>query len=438
MRMPRTSTALARPVPGTPPRPRIPRPHRTVLDSGLRLLTAPRDTFPQVAIRLILPAGAAADPAGLEGLASLTGAMLTEGTEAFPAEELNRRIDRMGASVSVQVGSDFSEIDLLLLRETLADGLDLLAEILTRPSFPEDELGRVRRETVDALEARLDEPANVADDALAEALYPDGHPYGRLPLGTIESVARLDRARLQAFHRRHYGARGALLVAAGDLDPSRFAGLVEERLGGWQGESEPPTYPDDPPPAAPVRSPAPIILPWEEAQQAELRVGGAGMRRDSPDWIPAAVANYLLGGSTITGRLGANLREERGWTYGVRSGFSASVRRGGWGIETAVDAEVAEAALREIRLELTRFLAEPVSHDELSRGREALILSLPRAFETPGRLVSRLAAVEVFGLEEDYWQRFPERVAAVDREEVLRVAHAYFDPVALHSVQVGG
>src|SRR5690606_1353485 len=144
--------------------------------------------------------------------------------------------------------------------------------------------------------------------------------------------------------------------------------------------------------------------------------------------VVAAVANYLLGGSTITGRLGANLREDKGWTYGVRSGFSASVHPGGWAIETAVDGEVTARAIDEIMAELTRFLAEPVPADELRRGKDALILSLPRAFETPGRIVSRLATVEVFGLPEDYWERFPDRVEAVGRDDLLRVAHAYFDP----------
>ena len=181
---------LSRPVPGAPPRPHLPLPLRRTLASGLRVIALPRTTFPQVAIRVVVPAGAAADPQGSEGLASLTGAMLTEGTVRYSAEELNGRLDRLGASLTVQVGHDFAEIDLLVLRETLGEGLDLLGEILARPTFPAVELERVRRETVDALEARLDEPANVADDALGEAIYPAGHPYARLPLGRLQPDGR--------------------------------------------------------------------------------------------------------------------------------------------------------------------------------------------------------------------------------------------------------
>lgn len=426
---------LERPVPGTPPRPRPPHPERWTLPNGLRVLAVRRPSLPQVAMRVVLPAGAAADPAGAEGLASLVGSLLTEGTESYPGEELNRRLDGLGASLTAQVGHDFAEVDLLLLGETLSEGVDLLAEVLVRPTFPALELDRVRAETLDALEARLDEPGNVADDRLAETLFGDAHPYARLPLGTEEGVAASRREALVDFHRRHYRPAGAVLVVAGDFDPALLRDLLESSFAGWTGEAERPAYPADP--APPHGGEAPLYVGWPDAMQSEIRFGGPGMRRASPDWIPAAVANYLLGGSTITGRLGANLREDKGWTYGVRSGFSAALRPGGWAVETAVDAEVTDAAIGEIVAELTRFLAEPVPADELRRAKDALILSLPRAFETPGRIVSRMATVEVFGLPEDYWDTFPDRVESVGREEVLRVAHAYFDPANLVVLAVG-
>jgi predicted Zn-dependent peptidase len=427
--------ALERPVPGVPPRPRPPRPDRWTLSNGLRVLAVRRPSLPQVALRVVLPAGAAADPAGADGLASLVGSLLTEGTEACPGEELNRRLDGLGASLTAQVGHDFAEVDLLLLGETLGEGVDLLAEVLVRPTFPETELERVRAETLDALEARLDEPGNVADDRLAEALFGEDHPYARLPLGTEEGVAATRRAALVDFHRRHYRPGGAVLVVAGDFDPAGLRDLLESAFAGWTGEAERPDYPADP--APPSRGGSPLYVPWPEAMQSEIRIGGPGMRRASEDWVPAAVANYLLGGSTITGRLGANLREDKGWTYGVRSGFAAALRAGGWVVETAVDAEVTDAAIAEITSELTRFLAEPVPADELRRAKDALILSLPRAFETPGRIVSRMATVEVFGLPDDYWDTFPDRVESVGREDVMRVAHAYFDPARLVALAVG-
>jgi zinc protease len=177
-------------------------------------------------------------------------------------------------------------------------------------------------------------------------------------------------------------------------------------------------------------------VPWDGASQAEIRVASLGLARSSPDWIAASVANYLLGGSTITGRLGLNLREDKGWTYGVRSAFSAGVQPAGWTIDTAVEREVADDALGEILDEIRRLAQHGVSAEELSRAKEAMILSLPRAFETPAKIVSRLATQEAFGLGERYWQEFAARVESVTEEDVLRIAREHFDTDTLVQVLV--
>lgn len=431
---PATSRLIPRPPLGVPPRPRPPQARRGELSNGIRLVTVSRRTLPQVGIRLVLPTGATADPPERHGLAALTGSLLTEGTRSLSSDAFNRRVDRLGMSINVQVGHDFTEIDLLLLRETVTDGLDLLAEILTAPAFPEREFQRVRAESIEALQARLDEPANVADDALAGALFGEDHPYARIPLGRIDDVASLTREDIVAFHHAYFRPAGAVLLAAGDIEEEAFAEMLEQKLGGWQGSPDRGVSPIW---TMPAQRRQRVDLPWPDPQQAEIRVGGAGMRRDAAEWIPAALANYLVGGSTITGRLGANLREDKGWTYGVRSGFSGTVQTGAWGIETAVDTEVANAAIDEIVDELEQFCQDPVPEDELRRGKDALILSLPRAFETAGRIVARLATVEIFDLEPDYWERFPDRVEAVTAEEIQRIARTYFDPQRLTVVTVG-
>jgi zinc protease len=400
------------------------------------VLSVERGSLPQIAIRLILPAGSARDPELFPGTAALTGGLLTEGTASLSAAELNLRLDTLGASLSVQVGHDFAEIDLYLLSETLVSGLDLFADVLLHPAFPPRELERARAETLDAFEARGDEPANVADDRTGIEIFGEGHPYARLTTGTPEGVKRVPGDALREFHGTHYRPDGAVLLVAGSFDPRALRAVVEDRLGGWSGRAPEVDLPPTPP--RPAAAGSLVHLPWRDAAQGEIRVAGAGLRRADDAWIPASVANYLLGGSTITGRLGSNLREDKGWTYGVRSGFAAALQPAGWVIETAVDAEVVDAALKEITIELDRFLAGPVPDEELERARHALILSLPRAFETPGRVVSRLGTVEAFGLPTDYWERYSERVAAVTAEEVLRIARERFAPADLVRVVVGG
>ena len=180
-----------------------------------------------------------------------------------------------------------------------------------------------------------------------------------------------------------------------------------------------------------------LRVEWADAAQAELRVAGLGLARTAPDWIPAAVANYILGGSTITSRLGANLREAKGWTYGVHTGFSAGVQPGGWVVATAVEREVAEEATREILREIERLIQDGVPAAELRRAKEAMILSLPRAFETASRVVSRFATLEAYNLSLDYWERYAGAIEEVDEAEVVAAAARLFAPERLIRVQVG-
>jgi zinc protease len=426
---------LSRPAPGAPPAPRVPEPDRFTLDNGLRVVAAPWGALPQVALRLVLPVGASADPAGLAGLAGLVGRTVPEGAGSRSADELNARLDLLGASLDVSVDHDFTEIDMVLLRETLDEGVALLADVVMRPRFPAHELDRARDEVLDAIEARADEPANVADDAASRAVFGPTHPYGRPAIGTRDDVSRVERAAVERFHAAHYRPAGAFLVAAGALDPERFAATVAESFGSWAGERSRVELPG--PPSRAARAGDRIVIPWPDSRQSEIRVAGTGLQRASDDWIPAAVTNYLLGGSTITGRLGANLREKRGWTYGARSAFSAGVQPGGWMADTAVDVEVRDAAVREIMREIRRMSEEEVPEAELRRAQDALVLSLPRAFETPDRVLTRFTTIECFGLSRSYWRDFPAAVHAVDVATVQRMARRYLAAEDVVRVCVG-
>ncbi len=422
------------PTLGPPPPPRVPRPERWTLGNGLRVLAVPRAGMPQVAIKLLIPAGASADPAPYPGAAALVGELLLEGTERFSAGELHARLDGLGAAVSAQAGHDLIEVEALFLSETLAEALPLLGELVTRPVFPLEELERVRAETLDGLLARLDEPGNVADDRTLLELFGSEHPYGRHSSGTPEGVAAVPREELLALHAARYRPGGSSLVVAGEFEPAELRARVEEVFGAWQGAAA--ALDPSPLPSTPPHAGERVVVGWEGGVQAEIRVAGIGLARRAPDWIAAAVANYILGGSTITGRLGANLREEKGWTYGVRSSFSANRQPGAWVAEAAVETEVSDAAVEEMLREIERMRHEPVDAEELGRAKDALILSLPRAFETPARIVNRFATLEAFVLPPDYWERFPERVETVSADDVLRIARDCFDPARLVRVVV--
>jgi zinc protease len=427
---------LPQPAPGAPPRARVPRPVRWTMANGLRVVAIQKRGLPQIVLRLVIPAGGASDPAEHPGTASLVAHLLTEGTQSMTADELNARLDLLGAAVHASVGHDWAEVEAILLTETLDEGVALMAEVATRPAFPEQETERVRAESLDALVAREDEPANVADDRAALELFGPDHPYGRPSFGTAKGIASVPREALAAFHAERYRPRGAFLVAAGDFDPAELRARLDEAFSAWTGEAPRVPFPAGAP--LPARAGGAVLVPWEDAAQSEIRIAGAGLDRRSPEWIVGGVTNYILGGSTITGRLGANLREDKGWTYGVRSLFHAGQAIGGWVADTAVDVEVTADAVREMTGEMRRMATEPVPEEELRRAKDVMIRSLPRAFETPGGIAGRFVTVEAFGLPDDYWERYQDMVEAVTAEDVLRMARKCFDPERLVRVVVGG
>ena len=431
-----TVAVLPPPVPGAPPRPRVPAPERWTMANGLRVVALPKHTIPQVVLRLVIPAGGAADPPEHPGTASLVAHLLTEGTRSMSADELNARLDLLGAAMHASVGHDFAEVEAVLLSETLEEGIALLAEVATRPAFPEKETERVRAESLDALVAREDEPANVADDRAALELFGASHPYGHPSFGTAAGIRSVPREALAAFHAERYLPRGSFVVASGDFDSAELRGWLDAAFAGWTGDAPRVAYPAGTP--APARAGASVVVPWEDAAQSEIRIAGPGLDRRADDWMAGAVANYILGGSTITGRLGANLREDKGWTYGVRSAFHPGLAIGGWEASTAVDVEVTADAVAEMEGEMRRMASETVSEDELRRAKDALILSLPRLFETPSGLAGRFVTVEAFGLPDDYWDRYADRIEAVTANDVLRISRQCFDPERLVRVVVGG
>ena len=420
------------PAPGTPPRTEIPPALRWRARSGLRVVAIPSPALPVVSVRLVLPsAGASADPAGAPGTASLVTALIGEGTQEHDPDALNEIIDALGVALEAHASHDVAEVSLSSLPEVLDEALPLLAEVARSPSFPDDQVDRARGEVLDALEARSDDPGTVADDTAAASVFGPDHPYGRPVDGTREGVADLTPSDLRDFHAARYRPEGAVLLVAGPIEEFALRPLVDRAFAEWSGSM--------PPPAAPKCgkvSGREVRREWDGGQ-AEIRLATAGIPRTSERWITAAVTNYLLGGSTITGRLGANLREEKGWTYGAGSALNPARGAGIWMAATAVEATVANEAVRVMLEEVRRLGSEPVTAYELRTAQDALVLSLARAFETVEARTARFASIDVFGLEEDYWERLTHRVRAVSAADVREMARTLLDPDRLIRVVVG-
>lgn len=430
------STTFDRAVPptvGPPPTVAPPEVERRRLANGLDVLVVRRPGLPIVDLRLVVRAGAAADIPERAGRASLVAEMLDEGTERYSALELAEALDRLGAELEIVAGWDASTLALHVLRPRLEPALELMAEVVARPTFPEDELRRVRDERLADLARQRQEPRYLAHETFSAVVYGPGHPYAATLSGTPESVQAIGREEVYAFYREHFRPGNAFLVAVGDVDATHLLPILERTLGAWEPAPPAPVAPPGRPTARPT---AVYLVDRPGAPQSEIQVGHAAVPRTTPDFFPLLVLNTVLGGA-FTSRLNMALREERGYTYGAGSRFEFRLGPGPFAASSAVFTGVTDDALRIFVDEIRRIRDEVVPSGELDRARSYVALGLPRQLETTAQIARTIADIELYGLGDDYLARFVERIRAVTAEEVLRAARAHLDPEHMALVVVG-
>ena len=404
----------------------------TELPGGLAVYAARHGDVPLVSLELVTPAGGQHDPPGRHGLSTLTAGLLDEGTARGGALEIAARVERLGGYLASGADWDSSYLAAGVLSSNLPAALELLAEVATSPTFPPEELERLRRQRLAELLRRRHDPAILADERVTEEIF-RGSAYGRSLLGDEESVAAIARDDVVAHYRRHYGLRDAALVAVGDLDPEALVAAAERIFGGGGGPPAPP-----PPEVRPAALPGVVVHVVDRpgAAQTELRLGHAGVPRRHPDYSPLVVLNTLLGGQ-FTSRINLNLRERNGYTYGAHSRFVGRRGPGPFLVSAAVATEATGAAAREVLGELERLREEPVGPVELAETRDYLIGVFPYTVQTIGDLAKRLEMLGTYGLPDDYFERYIERVRAVTTEEVQRLARRHLHPDRIAIVAVG-
>jgi len=388
------------------------------IPQGLELRVLPEARVPLVSGCLVLDAGEAAVPLQQAGLAALSGDALQGGTRQRTGSELALAFERLGTSLGVSTGWDSTTVAFTCTAERLGATLDLLAEVVRSPTFPVEEVERVRRQRLAVLTQRKMDPSSLADDESDRVLFPRTHPYHRPLIGGEDTLAQLgpEEAREWVASRYRPGRGGLVLV--GDLDPEEAHRQVAAHFGDWLG---------DPPPRASLPAPvdlAPrtiVVVDRPGAVQTELRVVGIGPDRSHPDRLPLQVANALFGGA-FTSRLNLNLRERHGFTYGVRSGFSHRRDGGLFSIATAIETAVTASALRETWFELERYLAEGPTEEEVARARDYLAGVFPLRLETTGQRAGTIAELLVHGRPMEELRDYRDRIRSVTR----KTAHEAF------------
>ena len=424
--------------PDTPPGPgavapfTVPAVHAASLDSGLELRVARRDGVPLVTALLVMDAGESTVAAEQAGLAVLSGKALHGGTARRSAVELACALEDMGTHLASSVGWDSTVVSLTCATDRFPRALRLLSEVVLTPGYPGDEVERIREQQLGGIRQRRMYPAQLATAASAHFFFREGATYGRPMAGQEGTVTGLERMHAAGFAASRYRPRGAALVVAGDLPEAVVTDLAAECFGGWRGQ------------AAPVEATAGarfgerriVIVHRPGAVQSELRIGHASVARSTPDYFPLIVLNAVLGGA-FTSRLNLNLREDKGFTYGVGSRFLLRRAGGMFRIATAVATEDTAAAVREVLAETEGLVADGPTRAEVRGARDYLAGIFPLRMETTAQVASGIARVFVHGLPADYHARYRERVRAVKVEDVARAASRRLRPDALTVVVAG-
>jgi zinc protease len=412
----------------------LPAIQKRALSNGLAVWLVESHEVPIVQVNVVVRAGAGDDPAGKFGTASLTAAMLDEGSGSRSALEIADAVEFLGAGLTTTSSFDSSAVRLNVPVARLRDALPLLADVTLRPTFPAMELERLRQERLTALLQARDDAASIAPMAFSRNVFGAMHRYGTGAVGTEASIKALSIGDLTSFHGAYYQPANAVLVVVGDIKPDAVLPELEKQFGGWKASAAPARR--TPVPAAPQIARGGIyIVDKPEAEQSQIRIGWVGVPRSTPDYFPLIVLNTILGGS-FTSRLNQNLREEHGYAYGAGSSFDMRLSPGPFVAAAGVQTDKTAESVREFFNELTK-IVEPMSADELAKAKNYIALGFPAEFESSADLSRQLEELIVYQLPDDFFERYIANVQAVTADAVQKVAKTYIQPSRFAVVVVG-
>jgi zinc protease len=413
---------------------KLPRPQEADLANGLHLMVLEDRRVPQVTFQILIPgAGGYYDPAGTPGLAVFTAAMMREGTASRTSQQISEQLDTLAAAVSVTAGMASAEatIGWSSLTEHIDQTMDLAVDVLLNPSFPEDELGRYKQRTRAGLVQQRSNPGFLVNEMSSRVLY-GSHPAGRVS-PTIPALDAVTRAQLVEFHRARYAPDHAVLAIAGDISFAQARKMVEAKLASWKKSGAPAPVVTDPQfPEAPKVH----LVARPNSVQTNFVVGVPGIERVNPEYDILQVMNRVVGGGA-TGRLFLLLREDKGYTYGAYSSLTTGRHRGDWAAFTDVRTDVTGPALKDLIGEIARIREQPVPEKEFRDAKRAMVAVFALSLENPQAVLSNHVVRWRYKLPADYWDRYPERIAAVTQAQVQEAAKKYLDPSRLQIVAVG-
>jgi zinc protease len=398
---------------------------RVELANGIVVLTRPNFNSPSVTISGQLRVGGLFDSDEKLGLADFTASALMRGTQTRSFQQIYDTLESAGASLGWEGGTHTTSFGGKALAEDLGMMLDLVAEVLLAPTFPSDDVERLRAQLLTGLAIRSQDTADMASLTFDQLVYA-GHPYSRPEDGYPATIQAITREDLVSFHRRYYGPQGMVIVVVGAIPPGEVVEKVARSLGAWENPEQ--LKPPELPPLVRLTSLVTQKVPIAGKSQADLVLGAAGPERIAPAYLAASLGNNVLGQFGLMGRIGDVVREKAGLAYYAHSSLSGGLGPGPWSISAGVDPVNVDKAIELIRQEIARFVREPVSAEELADSQANFIGRLPLSLESNSGVAGALLNLERYRLGLDYYRRYADMVRAVTVEDVLAVAQSYLDP----------
>jgi zinc protease len=421
------------PKPGANPRFNLPPIVKNKLSNGMEVWTVRQPELPIVSMNMVFKSGGTFEPADKSGLAQMTAQLVDDGTKTRSALDIANELQAIGASMGAGSSWDATNVSLSTLTKNLDKALEIYADVIVNPTFPEKEIETVRRRALVSFVQRKSNPGEISDLVFNRIIY-GAHPYGRQLSGTEASVKNLKRDDLVGFYESTYRPNNAVLIVVGDVDAKTLVPKLEKAFADWKpGKVENGELPN----IQPMQRATLYLVDRPNSAQSVISIGQVGVDRSNPDFYALQVMNSILGGQ-FTSRINMNLREDKGYTYGARSGWSFRRGAGPFSASADVQTAVTKESVAEFMRELNGIRgAIPVTQKELEYNKQSLIRRFPAGFETVGQISAQLANVAVYGLPDTYFNDYINRINAVTVEDVNRVANKYLTPDRMAIVIVG-
>jgi zinc protease len=435
-----TATAQATPPPPAAPRSvTVPKPVERTLTNGLRVVVVERSNMPLVSAAFVIKNGGEVDPAQLAGVADLTASLLTKGTATRTAPQIAEAIEALGGSIESGARWDASTASVGVMSSRINPAMEILADVVRRPTFKDEEIERLRQQYLDDLTVALGQPGSIARYVASRVVFGDA-PYGHPLSGTPESIARIKRDDIMRMHATYYRPDNAILVIGGDIRADDAFKTAERFFGDWQKPAAPLPAPSAkaagaPAPGATAAQPRIVVIDKPDAGQAAVLVARTGIRRTDPEFFRGIVANSVLSG--YSGRLNQEIRIKRGLSYGARSALETRREIGPFTAEAQTKNESGAVVAGLLLGELNRLANGELPDAELTPRKAVLIGGFARNLETADGLVAQVANLALYGLNFEEINSYINNVQRITAKDVQGFAGSRLDSRAANVIIVG-